>query len=282
MSYKKRSITVEFTLVEGRDFDKKGGNILTISNARAYINLAAYGGIAGTQITLYLWGLVPEQMAALSYKGIWIDGAKMNLVRVWADDRLLFEGFISDAYADYNQAPEVPLIITANMMFYLRAKKVSPFSARGAVTIDDIIMPMASSVGLKYENQGVQRSLADPYFQGNITQQMLEAARSVDAEIDVNVEKVTIWPKGKPRNEPELLVSPEHGLIGYPIFTNAGLSITTVFSADIFIGRKISLMTMLPNATGKYSVLGAVHTLTSWVEGGQWSTSCELRRQPGG
>lgn len=68
-------------------------------------------------------GLVAQQMAALSYKGIWIDGAKPNRIRVWAADRLIFEGFISDAYADYNQAPDVPLIITANMMFYLRAKR---------------------------------------------------------------------------------------------------------------------------------------------------------------
>lgn len=281
MSYQQRKIMIEFTLAEGKKFDDRG-NVLTIQNARCYVSLAAYGGIAGTQVTLYLWGLIPQQMAALSYKGIWIDGAKPNRVRVWAGDRQIFEGFISDAYADYNQAPDVPLIITANMMFYLRAKKVSPFSAEGAVAIDDILMPLASAVGLKYENQGVQRSLPDPYFQGDITQQMLEAARAVDAEIDINVEQVTIWPKGAPRKEPTLLVSPQHGLIGYPTFTNVGLSITTLFSADIFIGRKLSLETSLPNASGQYAVIGAVHTLTSWVEGGQWSTACDLLRQPGG
>lgn len=281
MSYQQRKIMVEFTLAEGKKFDDRG-NILTIQNARCYVSLAAYGGIAGTQITLYLWGLIPQQMAALSYKGIWIDGAKPNRVRVWAGDRQVFEGFISDAYADYNQAPDVPLIITANMMFYLRAKKVSPFSAEGTVAIDDILIPLASAVGLKYENQGVQRSLPDPYFQGDITQQMLEAARAVDAEIDINVEQVTIWPKGTPRKEATLLVSPQHGLIGYPTFTNVGLSITTLFSADIFIGRKLSLETSLPNASGQYAVIGAVHTLTSWVEGGQWNTACDLLRQPGG
>ncbi|ENG5919418.1 hypothetical protein ABUV01_000499 [Serratia marcescens] len=281
MSYQQRDIRVEFTLAEGRTFDDRG-NVLTVKNARCYISLAAYGGIAGTQITLYLWGLVAQQMAALSYKGIWIDGAKPNRIRVWAADRLIFEGFISDAYADYNQAPDVPLIITANMMFYLRAKKVSPFSAKGPVPIDDILMPMASSVGLKYENQGVKRTLPDPYFQGDITQQMIEAARAVDAEIDINVEKVTIWPKGVSRKEPALLVSPDHGLIGYPIFTNVGLSISCLFCPDIFIGRKLSLVTSLPNASGRYAVLGAMHTLTSWIEGGQCSTSCELLRQPGG
>ncbi|MGK3164746.1 hypothetical protein ACI6PW_23480 [Serratia marcescens] len=275
MSYQQRNIRVEFTLAEGRTFDDRG-NVLTVNNARCYVSLAAYGGIAGTQITLYIWGLGAKQMAALSYKGIWIGRANPNRIRVWAADRMIFEGFISDAYADFNQAPDVPLIISANMMFYLRAKKVAPFSARGSVSIDNILMPLASSVGLKYENQGVQSSLSDPYFQGDITQQMIEAARAVDAEIDINVEQVTIWPKGFPRTEPELFVSPDHGLIGYPIFTGGGLSITNLFSADIFLGRKLSLKTSLENASGKYSVIGAVHTLTSWVEGGQWSTNCEL------
>jgi len=281
VSYQQRDIKVEFTLAEGRTFDDRG-NVLTVNNARCYVSLAAYGGIAGTQITLYIWGLVAQQMATLSYKGIWIDGAKPNRIRVWAAGRQIFEGFISDAYADYNQAPDVPLIITANMMFYLRAKKVSPFSAQGPVSIDDILMPMASSVGLKYENQGVKRTLPDPYFQGDITQQMIEAARAVDAEIDINVEQVTIWPKGMPRKEPALFVSPDHGLIGYPIFTNVGLSISCLFCPDIFIGRGILLSTSLPNASGKHATIGAMHTLTSWVEGGQWTTSCELLRQPKG
>lgn len=281
MSYEQRSIRVEFSLVGGRTFDGTG-NVLTVNNARCYVSLAAYGGIAGTQVTLYLWGLMAKQMAALSYKGVWIDGANPNRIRIWAAERLIFEGFISDACADYNQMPDVPLIITANMMFSLRAKKVSPFSAKGDVAIDDIIMPMASSVGLKFENQGVQYSLSNPYFTGDITQQMVEAARAVDAEIDINVEHVTIWPKKASRKEPELFVSPGHGLIGYPIFTNVGLSITAVFTADMFFGRKLTLNTSLENASGKYSVIGAVHTLTSWVEGGQWSTNCELLRQPGG
>ncbi|CAK8736346.1 hypothetical protein SODG_000596 [Sodalis praecaptivus] len=280
MSYQMRHLRVEFTLAAGKTFDDRG-NVLTLDNVRGYVSLAAYGGIAGTQITLYLWGLTPQHMAVLSYKGVWIDGAAPNRIRLWAADRQIFEGFISDAYADYNQAPDVPLMITANMMFYLRAKAAPPFSAEGTVGIDTIFTSLASAAGLKYENQGVKRALPNPYFQGDITRQMLEAAQAVEADIDINVEQVTIWPKGTPRKAPALRVSPQQGLIGYPIFTSVGLSITTLFCADIFIGRQLALETALPNASGQYSVIGAVHTLTSWVEGGQWSTACDLLRLPG-
>ncbi|BAE74494.1 conserved hypothetical protein [Sodalis glossinidius str. 'morsitans'] len=276
MSYQQRSIRVEFTLAEGRTFDDQD-NVLTIKNARCYVSLTAYGGIAGTQITLYL-GLTPQHMVVLSYKGVWIDGAAPNRIRLWAADWQIFEGFISDAYADYNQAPGVSLMITANMMFYLRAKAAPPFSAECTVGIDTIFTSLASVAGLKYKNEGVKRALPNPYFQGDITRQMLEAAQVVEADIDINVEQVTIWPKGTPRKAPALRISPPQGLIGYPIFTSVGLSITTLFCADIFIGRKLLLETVLPNASGQYSVIGAVHTLTSWVEGGQWSTACDLLR----
>lgn len=279
MSYRKRDITVEFTLAEGEKFDKRG-NVLTVRNARCYINMAVYGGISGTQITLYLWGMSPEHMATLSYKGVWRGaGIGQNLMRVWADGRPIFEGAISDAYADYNQAPDVPLMINASIMFSFRHKKVSPFSAEGDVSIDDIILPMASSVGLKFENQGVSRSLPNPYFLGDIVRQMLDAAAAVDAEIDLgSVGKVTIWPKGQARKLPSIKISPQNGLIGYPIFTKNGVDITTVFCMDIFIGRPVNLTSSLHNVTGNYNVKGAIHTLTSWIEGGQWSTNCSLAR----
>ncbi|WP_283256214.1 PBSX family phage terminase large subunit [Photorhabdus aballayi] len=108
MTYKQRNIKVEFQLVDGKTFDDSGNNILTIENARAYVNIAAWGGISGTQITLQIWGLTTSQMATLSYRGIWIGSAKFNLMRVWADGNAIFEGFISDAYADFNQLPDAP------------------------------------------------------------------------------------------------------------------------------------------------------------------------------
>ncbi|WP_254921074.1 hypothetical protein [Photorhabdus luminescens] len=118
-------------------------NILTIENARAYVNIAAWGGISGTQITLQIWGLTTSQMATLSYRGLWIGSAKFNLMRVWANGNAIFEGFISDAYADFNQLPDTPLTITASMMFDLRFKKTEPFTASGDVDIVDIITEMA-------------------------------------------------------------------------------------------------------------------------------------------
>ncbi|MDE9483259.1 baseplate hub protein [Xenorhabdus bovienii] len=276
MSYIQRNIKVEFTLEEGKTFDG-GGDTLTISNMRCYVTIGAYGGVSGTEVTLHLWGLSDSQMARLSRKSMWVNGTLMNRMRVWAGEKMVFDGTIRDAYADFNQMPDVPLIITADMMFKLRGKKVDAFFVKGDVSIDNIIMSMAKSIGLAYENNGVTGVLPNPYYDGNIVQQMIQAANAVDAYIDIDTDKVTIWPKDGTRRGSTLFISPQNGLIGYPVFTGRGLSITTMFEPELVIGRKVELETSLPDANAVYIATQAEHHLTSWIEGGQWHTSCILK-----
>ncbi|EBA1298652.1 hypothetical protein ACK864_001149 [Salmonella enterica] len=280
MSYVQRDITVEFTLSDGRTFDNGKGNILTIPGAKCFATVTVYGGTAGTQITLYVWGLSPAHMADLSYRGVWRPAqSTANKMRVKADGRLIFEGDITDAYADYNQAPDIPLILTGQVSFNLRNQTAADFSAKGDVPVADIIRALASSAGLKFENQGVSRSLSNPHFSGNIVQQMLDAALAADINIDLgDVEKVTIWPKDKALDIPPLYISPDHGLIGYPVYTMTGLSATTTFCPDLFIGRRVHLESSLPNVTGDYQLTGVIHTITSRTVGGPWSSNCTMTR----
>ncbi|ECY1034973.1 hypothetical protein F6532_12415 [Salmonella enterica] len=280
MSYVQRDITVEFTLSDGRTFDKGKGNILTIPGAKCFATVTVYGGTAGTQITLYVWGLSPAHMADLSYRGVWRPAqSTANKMRVKADGRLIFEGDITDAYADYNQAPDIPLILTGQVSFNLRNQTAADFSAKGDVPVADIIRALASSAGLKFENQGVSRSLSNPHFSGNIVQQMLDAASAADINIDLgDVEKVTIWPKDKALDIPAVHISPDHGLIGYPVYTMTGLSATTIFCPDLFIGRRVHLESSLPNVTGDYQLTGVIHTITSRTVGGPWNSNCTMTR----
>ncbi|EBB3294363.1 hypothetical protein CJS12_21155 [Salmonella enterica] len=280
MSYVQRDITVEFTLSDGRTFDNGKGNILTVSGAKCFATVTVHGGTAGTQITLYIWGLSPAHMADLSYRGVWRPAqSTANEMRVRAGGRLIFEGDITDAYADYNQAPDIPLILTGQVSFNLRNQTAADFSAKGDVPVADIIRALASSAGLKFENQGVSRNLSNPHFSGNLVQQMLDAASAADINIDLgDAEKVTIWPKDKALDIPAVHISPDHGLIGYPVYTMTGLSATTTFCPDLFIGRRVHLESSLPNVTGDYQLTGVIHTITSRTVGGPWSSNCTMTR----
>lgn len=135
-------------------------------------------------------GLSPAHMADLSYRGVWRPAqSTANEMRVRAGGRLIFEGDITDAYADYNQAPDIPLILTGQVSFNLRNQTAADFSAKGDVPVADIIRALASSAGLKFENQGVSRSLSNPHFSGNLVQQMLDAASAADINIDLGTRR---------------------------------------------------------------------------------------------
>ncbi|MGB2538216.1 hypothetical protein [Hafnia paralvei] len=271
MTYKKRTLKFEFTLKDGA-FDESGNNILTIDNIKAEIEIGAYGGITGTTLEARVYGLGIDNMALLSYKGIQLNGAKQNMMKVWADDRPVFFGSITNCFADLNQMPDAPLIISAFSTGFDQSITAAPFSKEGVASVNEIITTIASSIGYTVVNNGVLAKLENPYFEGNPIAQIQQCAHAAGIEIDFRLGAIYIWPQGGSIDDTILLISPQHGLIGYPVFSNYGINLQCQYSDLILRGRKIQLETSLPNGSGVYTVQTAVHHLSTWTEGGPWST----------
>lgn len=271
MTYKKRTLKFEFTLKDGA-FDESGNNILTIDNIKAEIEIGAYGGITGTTLEARVYGLSIENMALLSYKGIQLNGAKQNMMKVWADDRPVFFGSITNCFADLNQMPDAPLIISAFSTGFDQSITAAPFSKEGVASVNEIITTIAASIGYTVVNNGVLAKLENPYFEGNPISQIQQCAHAAGIEIDFRLGAIYIWPQGGSIDDTIPLISPQHGLIGYPVFSNYGINFQCQYSDLILRGRKIQLETSLPNGSGVYTVQSAVHHLSTWTEGGPWST----------
>lgn len=271
MTYKKRTLKFEFTLKDGA-FDESGNNILTIDNIKAEIEIGAYGGITGTTLEARVYGLGIDNMALLSYKGIQLNGAKQNMMKVWADDRPVFFGSITNCFADLNQMPDAPLIISAFSTGFDQSITAAPFSKEGVASVNEIITTIASNIGYTVVNNGVLAKLENPYFEGNPIAQIQQCAHAAGIEIDFRLGAIYIWPQGGSIDDTIPLISPQHGLIGYPVFSNYGINFQCQYSDLILRGRKIQLETTLPNGSGVYTVQSAVHHLSTWTEGGPWST----------
>ncbi|MDK9362486.1 hypothetical protein [Lelliottia wanjuensis] len=271
MTYKKRTLKFEFTLKDGA-FDESGNNILTIDNIKAEIEIGAYGGITGTTLEARVYGLSIDNMALLSYKGIQLNGAKQNMMKVWADDRPVFFGSITNCFADLNQMPDAPLIISAFSTGFDQSITAAPFSKEGVASVNEIITTIAASIGYTVVNNGVLAKLENPYFEGNPISQIQQCAHAAGIEIDFRLGAIYIWPQGGSIDDTIPLISPQHGLIGYPVFSNYGINFQCQYSDLILRGRKIQLETSLPNGSGVYTVQSAVHHLSTWTEGGPWST----------
>jgi len=271
MTYKKRTLKFEFTLKDGA-FDESGNNILTIDNIKAEIEIGAYGGITGTTLEARVYGLSIENMALLSYKGIQLNGAKQNMMKVWADNRPVFFGSITNCFADLNQMPDAPLIISAFSTGFDQSITAAPFSKEGVASVNEIITTIAASIGYTVVNNGVLAKLENPYFEGNPISQIQQCAHAAGIEIDFRLGAIYIWPQGGSIDDTIPLISPQHGLIGYPVFSNYGINFQCQYSDLILRGRNIQLETSLPNGSGVYTVQSAVHHLSTWTEGGPWST----------
>lgn len=271
MTYKKRKLKFQFTLKSGA-FDKRGGDVLTIDNVKAELEVGAYGGVTGTTLDARVYGLSLDNMALLSYKGIQLNGAKQNMIKIWADDEPIFFGSIMNCNSDMNQMPDAPLIIMATATGYDQSVVAADFSAKGTVLVVDIITAIAKSIGYAVVNNGVKNVIENPYYSGDPISQIRQCAKDAGIEIDTGLMVISIWARGGNRDEVKPFISPEHGLIGYPVFNNYGISFTCIYSNLILRGRKLELVTSLPNASGTYTVQAAKHYLSTWTEGGPWMT----------
>lgn len=271
MTYKKRSLKFEFKLKSGA-FDDKGNDTLTIDNVKAEVEVGAYGGDPGTNLEARVFGLSLDLMSTLSYKGVQWNGAQQNMMKVWADGNPIFFGSITNCFADMNQMPDAPLIVSAFATGFDQSITAPPFSARGSVDAADIITSIAKSIGFTVVNNGVSYPLLNPYFDGNPIEQIIKVSKACGFNIDTRIGVIYIWPQTGAVDDVKPLVSKETGLMGYPIFNNYGVNFQSIFSNLFVLGRRIQLNTELKNASGIYTIVAAKHHLSTWTEGGPWST----------
>ena len=276
MTYKKRNLKVEFKLEEGA-FNKQGDNILTIDNIKASVSVGGYGGTTGTVLNAEVYGLRLETMGQLSFKGIQYERTLQNMMRVWANDELIFTGSIGSCYIDLGRMPDAPLIIQATSTFYDQSVEATDFSAKGEVKVADIISAMAKKMGFTAViTSDVTEVESDPVYHGNLIQQLNECMRAHNLAWDYRNGAVFVWKPGGTIDKVIPFVSAETGLIGYPIFNGYGVSITTTFSSMLIRGRNLNLKTDLPNASGIYGINDVSYNLSSWQEGGPWYAQCSL------
>lgn len=272
MTYQRRELTVEFTLAEG-SFDSQNGNVLTAKNMKCECSISAYGGITGTSLNLSMYGLSLDKMAKLTNKAQRYISQKQNLVKVIANDETIFVGTITSSRINLNQMPDAPIEIVANAVGYERTQPCAPTSVKGTTPVASMVQAIANKAGLKFVNIDVDAQATNEYAKGNAIQQIEYLAHAYGFSEEIDVGTVTIFKGDNAIDSIVPHVSPQTGLIGYPIFYDIGINFRTMFSSSLKIGRKVRLETILPNGSGEYLITnGTTHYLSSNMDGGLWDT----------
>jgi hypothetical protein len=271
-----RRLSTTFQLQSG-NFGNGAGDVATLKGFRASARIKHAGGPSDTTLDLTVWGCSETIINKLSTLGAKLNLVPKNTIVVSAGDNngqptTVYLGYILQAWADFQQ-PEVPLHITALGGLPQSVIPAQATSYRGQVDVGTIMSGLATSMGLKFENSGVQVQLRNPYFAGSYKSQMRECAEAAGINATIINGTLAIWPKFGFRNGAIPLVSPNTGMVEYPTYTDLGIMLKTIFNPSIGFGQKINVQSSLQQACGEWVVYGLNHALDEEIpDGGQWET----------
>lgn len=287
MSFAIRRIRLTFALGQGT-FGQTGQNIVTVSGLRVQANILKTGAYAMGEAQLRIHGLTPTVLNALTAIYTTPQLLRQNTVIIEAGDDIVgmhtvFTGGITLAQADLNQQPDsvlnviaqAGLIYTLQPPSYTQGTYQAFSSYQGPTTVDSILRSLAAQMGLGFENNGVNVTLAKPYLKGSIRDQVLSVISTAGCEWNNGDGGIlAIWPRGGNRslNGPVPVISPENGMIGYPSYSNMGLKVRTTFNPNIIFGGQIEVKSSLPQANYIWNVFGLSYILESEVPNGRWET----------
>jgi hypothetical protein len=277
MAFTKKIIQITFTLGSKTFAGTNGSNTLTISGLRTDFTMEQTGGVSRDAVGIEIFGLTPSQMNDLATYGMPPDAQYNNKISVSAGDNesglsLVYAGDIIEAYADYDEAPEVRFIVRAMVGAYLGVAPAQPASYAGTVDAATIMGNIATLMGLTLENSGINVKLLNSYLCGSLFDQAKQVAQAGNffATMDTVRGVLAIWPKEGARDGALLLISPEAGLVGYPKFNYGGVIFRCLYNPNLVFGREIQLQSSLQHACGKWVPMTVRTTLATETPGGPW------------
>lgn len=278
--YQTNSLRFEFQAGKG-SFDSAGNTKISISDVKAIADVEYTGNYGGYRADVTIYGLGQDLIAMLSAKGIgpYTNTDLLISMDIYANETLIFSGSIYACYANMNTVPEAGLVINAVAGLDLMRASTKPYSVKGSTPVVDILSSICTPNGYNVETYGISGySGSNSYFVGSPLEQVRQVCMHFDFQMAISGKTVTVWKRSEGINTVIAEVSPDNGLIGYPVFTQAGIMYQTTFSPYLAQGQQVKLTTSLPNATGTYLNFAVRHRLSSWIKQGPWISVCQASK----
>lgn len=194
-----------------------------------------------------------------------------------ARNNLIYKGSLFNIMAHMQAAPDPFITIESHTLGAIRLKSAETLSFKGAVPAVTIAQNIANTMGLSFENNGVQTVLQNPYFAGDAATQLRDLAEQALFDFSTGHGVLSIWPIGSYRkgSATPAEISAKNGLLGYPEFNGVGVSFRTIYNPSIRFGDRIKLISVAPNVTGYYTVQNVSHHLSQELPGGPWESQIQ-------
>lgn len=269
----KKQLRFVITLGTGR-FGSSDNDRITLQGFRAIADINKAGGMMMSTLRAKIFGVKQADMNSATTL-MWKPGTRIaNTVEVFALDgnaeTLVFAGNIINAWADYQNMPDVFLHIQAQAAYFSGLQAVSPFSIKGGIDVAIVMARIADGMGLTFENNNVSVILTDVYLANTLKEQALELARMCNFSLYIDDKILAITNKYEPRKGIIPEVSAKSGLVGYPTFDGIGVNFQILFNPAINFGGSVKLKTDVEQANGEWIIVSVAHRLESEKPGGAW------------
>ncbi len=264
----------------------KTGETMKLSGHRILMHMVAMAGINSGQVSMRIYGLPLHVIREFIAIGPVADqGISKNSLLIEAGNagetlHTVFSGNIRLSWADFSNPPDVSLVIDASVMIKAALTPALPVSWKGSVSVVTIMQTFAAAGGWAFSNQGVNVMLQNPAFNGSLQDQMESCAQQAGISYTVNQNGVlVIYPKGNPpapANQVMPIISPQAGMVGYPMFTQGGVNVRSIFLPGVHSGSSFAIQgSQFPEANRVWHAHTVAHTLESQVPNGAWFTDLQ-------
>lgn len=268
-------------------FPGTNSNTLTLENMRIRAKVQAVARLS-TQAEVAIFGMKQADMNALTVAWanppvvldhiVIIEANNTGLNDGWVQ---IFKGTIIEAQPDYRAAPDVSFSLLAVTGYFQKINPAAPTSYPETVDIGVAASDIIDRMGAPwtYVDGGATGVLSNPYFWGTLWDQLAQACAAANADFYVQGDEILIVPGGQPRQSaPSVILTPESGLIGYPMFERSGLNVTALFDPAFLCGTPLDIQSAVPNASGRWYPYSIYHVLEARTPRGQWVSQLQCLR----
>jgi len=283
MSFVKRVINLTFRLGKG-SFGESGYDTLTVSGLRIRANIINAGGDSMGVANVRVNGLTRSQMNDLSTfirspQGVLEVRYNVLIIEAGEEGKPLdkiFEGQIGLAVVDMANAPDVALNITAYAGYFEAVKDADAKSYPGTPDAVTIMQTLAKENGYTFENlRNISAPIDTPNLRGSARDQMARVAKSGRFNWTIDNGVLAIWPFGDSRGDTVAEISPDLGMVGYPLNVGTGIGVKTLFNHNLQLGKLVKVTSEIPYANGTFVIFNIGHDIESETPGGAWFTQIE-------
>lgn len=273
-------------------------NSITLQGLRATVNIENAGSAMMGTLNAAIFGLPLEhinKLTSLQWKVPVLAAPgntfSMYTVQVYAIDgaqeTLLFNGEVLNAWGDFSGMPQVALLVQAFVGYSALVNATTPLSIAANATVGTVMQQIAKSMGFSFQGTTSSGALLNQivskgsYF-GNTA---MEQARSMQSAyrfwmyIDGTTNPPTLaavpWGQARQSLVAVPLISPGTGLLGYPLFNSSGVTFQCYYTPNLVFGGQVEISSSVAQANAVWTVVSVSHQLSSQVDGGPWGSTVQ-------